>query len=457
MLSTLGYGLTPRYHTLRKKLLLGNSVVALFGDSLEVHNGQTSNAAGSEEYSNWSRGYYNWCRVLDPRGRWDNWYDTVPSGRNAQGQNQGISGNSTTQMLARISNVTNLTGVKVVIMGGGTNDINQNDPISTIISNFQSMIATFKGLGIKTILLTPPSRPTSGTSSWASGSTQRTAWLSVCSQMQGLADADPNWVKIVRRDLISSNNDTDRTPKTGHLQSDNVHLTPIGGYHIASDPGGLIEKLAQWVAPFTGFPAAVQSGELCINPTLAGTSGTVSTGCTGVAPNSMRFRRTTGANITAVGSKETINGEEFFKIVITRNGAGGVEIISLDHATGNITAGLPSAGSWMRHAMRFRSNASPAIVSINLQAREQPSTPANMNAQSMRTDTGLLWENAALQATDGGGLWQISPPWQWRTGGTSILWNALISVDNSTAGTDTIWISRMHLYPVSDPKPSLGF
>lgn len=274
--------------------------------------------------------------------------------------------------------------------------------------------------------------------------------------MQALADADPAWVQIVRRDLISSNNDADRTPRTGHLQADNVHLTPIGGYHIATDSGGLIEKLANWLNPFTDFPAVAQSGDLCNNPTLSGSSGTVTAPCTGVAPTSMRMRRVTGSQITAVGSKETINGEEYFKVVVTRNGLSSSETIAVDMGS-NISSGLPAVGNWMRHAMKFKTNASTGLISVHLQAREQPSSPANMNNYTMRTDTGSLWKNAAFSAPDGGGLWQISPPWQFRTGGTSILFNILMNVDNSTAGTDTFWFSRLHLYPVGTPLTSLGY
>jgi hypothetical protein len=455
MLLKLGYGLS-RKRILSSSRLPGSSVIVLFGDSLEVHNGYVSITAGSEEYANWSRGYYNWACLLGQRGKWDNWWDSATPYRNFQGQNQGISGNTTTQMVARKADVYNITGVKVVLQGGGTNDINQSDPVATILANHANMIAEWKSRGIKTILLTPPPRPTSGTNSWASGSATRLAWFDVCAGMQALADADPDWVQIVRRDLICSNDDADRTPKTGYIQSDNVHLAPIGGYHVAKDSGGVIEKLANWVDAFTDFPAVSQPGEITSNPTLSGSGGTVSTGCTGVAPNGMRFRRSSGSNITAVGSKETINGEEYFKIVVTRNGAGGTETIQVDYGA-NISSGLPSAGTWFRSAMKAKWDASAKIFGVFLQARQQPSTPANMNNYSMRIDTGYLWENAAVEDGSGNGVWQFGPPQVTKTGITSILYNALITVDNTAAGTDTIWISRMHLYTIDDPRTALGY
>ncbi|MFA7276761.1 MAG: GDSL-type esterase/lipase family protein [Pseudobdellovibrionaceae bacterium] len=453
MLLHLGYGISaPSF----PKTLSGDSVIVLFGDSLEAHNGYATTSAGSEEFSNWSRGYYNWCHILDPRGPWVNWYDATKTGRYFQGTNQGISGNTTTQMVARKADVYNVTGVKIVVQGGGTNDINQGDSVATILANHANCIAEWKSRGIKTVLMTPPPRSLEGTNSWAAGSAERLAWFDLCDGTQALADADPDWVQIVRRDLICGNNDANRTPKTGYLNVDNVHLNPIGGYHVAADSGGLIEKLSNWIEPSTDFPAAAQAGDITTNPTLSGTGGSVSTGCTGVAPTGMRFRRSSGSYITAVGSKETINGEEYFKIVVTRNGSGGTETISLDY-NGNITAGLPAVGTWVRAAMKAKWNASAAIQNVLLQARQQPSTPANMNNYTMRVDSGYPWENVAIAAADGSGLWQMGPPMVIKSGITSILYNALITVDNSTAGTDTIWISRMHLYSVDDPRTSLGF
>lgn len=163
MLINLGYGLSGGGAQLVQRLP-GNSVIALFGDSLESHNGYGNATASTEEYSNWSRGYFNWCRMLDPRGKWDNWYDPSKA-RLYQGQNQGISGNNTTQMVARKAEIYNITGVKVVVQGGGTNDIQQDVSAATIIANHANCIAEWKSRGIKTILLTPPARPTSGTDS----------------------------------------------------------------------------------------------------------------------------------------------------------------------------------------------------------------------------------------------------------------------------------------------------
>ncbi len=451
-----GYGLSPRHHKKRNSLLAGDAVIALFGDSLEQHNGYGSNSANAEEHSNWSRGYMNWARIVDPRGRFDTWFDASAGTKYFNGQNQGVSGNQTSHMLARITNLTGITGLKVAIIGGGTNDLNGSRALQSIKDDLRAIYDAVLATGAKIIIMTVPPRPITGTDSWASGGAIRADWLLLSAWMQAQADADPARIKIVRRDLICSNADADRTPKTGYLNSDNVHFAPKGGYHVAADSGGLIEALAAWISPFTGFPAAAQSGDKCTSPTLTGSGGTVSTACTGVAPNLMRFRRSSGSNITAVGSKETINGDEYFKIVITRNGAGGTKKIQLD-LNGNITTGLPSTGDWLRHAIKFKAAAADALLSIQLEAREQPSAGSNMDNYTMRSDTGYLWENVTLAALDGGGLWQLSPPWQWRASGTSIIFNTLINIDNSVAGTDTVWIGRMQLYPVSDPKPSLGF
>lgn len=446
--------------------LPGDVVVALFGDSLEQHMGVASASVGSEEFSYWSRGYMNWTQMLDPRGRWINWYDASQTSKFYIGQDVGISGNTTTQMIGRITDLTSIRGCKLAIIGGGTNDINEDDPIATIKSNLSSCYAAAIAAGMKVIIVTPPPRTTGGANSWASGSAERLAWMALSIWMQQQADANPSNIKIVRRDMICANDDADLSPVTGYLQSDNVHLTPLGGYAVAvgrTGWPGLVEVMSQWVNSFTLFPAGVQAGDLAPNPTCTGTAGTISTGATGTAPDNMRLQRAAvtgnGAGVSVVGSQETVSGIVYQKMVFTRDGTGGTATFNLDKI-GNITvtgAGAAEPGTWYRGWMQFKANASAAFQSISLRARGQPTTPANMDAQSMKTDTGLPWPTAAFQKADGSPLWQSCPPIKLRPGTTSILWGAIIILDNTAAGTDTVWISRMQLVPVGEPTQPLGY
>lgn len=443
--------------------LNGNTVVALFGDSLEQHNLTGAINAGSLELSNWSRGYMNWTNMFGQAGRWINWSDANVTNRLAKGFDWGISGNNTSQMAARTTDITSITGVKVCVVGGGTNDISSttnSGNAAAVLSLFQSNMTSIKNdllaAGIKIIFVTIPPRPTTGTGStgWESGSAGRQVWFDACSFIQGLADADPDNIQVVRRDLICSNADADRTPKTGYLQSDGVHLTPMGGAAVATDSGGLVEALAEWIEPFDEYPAAVTTGDIATNPTCTGTGGTASTGTTGTVCTGMRVQRSAGSTgVTCVASKETIGDIEYQKLVFTSDGTatGGNNATFLLDKSGNITVPLAKAGSWYKGWMQFKADASPLIEGISLRARGQPSTPANMDAQAMKSDTGLLWPNIALEKADGSPLWQSTPETQFKNGTTSVLWAATIIINNQAAGTTTVWISRMQLVPILDP------
>lgn len=434
--------------------LPADAVIAVFGDSLEQHHGTGVATAGSEEYSNSSRGALNWCRILDPRGRWSNWYDASKASKFFIGQNVGISGNETSQMEARIADFTNIRGLKLLIIGGGTNDLNASRTTAQIMADLTTCYEAATALGIKCIILTPPPRALTGTNSWASGSAIRLEWMSLCAAMQAYADADPTNFKIVRRDHICANEDADLSPIAGHLNADNVHLTPSGGYAVAigkTGYTGLIDTIASLVDSYTPyFPAASVTGDLSPNPTMSGTAGTVSTGCTGTGADSFTIQRQSGSTgVTCVASKDGAAQ----KLVFTRDGTGGT--VALFTVGRTITSPVPAVGKWYQGFMKFRANASSAFQQISLQTRSQPSSPSNSNHYAMKIGTGAPWPSVDLSAS--AGFWQACPPFKTKVGTTSVIFLCNITIDNATAGTDTIWIDRMQLIPIPDPVQQLGY
>lgn len=443
-------------------VLLGpDTVIAVLGDSQEQHQVTGAINTGSAELSYWSRNAINWARMFDPRGRMVNWYDANVTNRISNGFNKGVSGNDTAAILARVTDITNIPNVKVCIVGGGTNDISTTTTSGNAAARYTAAItnlrATYDALlaaNIKIIILSIAPRNIGGANGWASGSAARQLFLDICTWMQAQADADPTRIQIVRRDLLMSTGDADRTPITGYIQSDDVHITPMGGAAVALNSGGLVEKLANWVAPFTEFPPAVALGDIATNPTCSGTAGTLGTATTGVVCDGMRGQRSSGSTgVTCVASKETVGGIDYQKLVFTCDGlaVGGTNTTYLFDKPSNITSPLPKPGTWMQGFMQFKADASPLFEGISLRPRGQPSTPANMDSQAMKTDNGNLWPNIALNKADGSPLWQATPQFQLKDGTTSILWHVAITINNQTAGTATVWISRMHLIPVPDP------
>lgn len=443
-------------------LLPGNSTVVItYGDSLEGQAAATTVTNGtstSNECSYLSRNYQNWNRVLDPRGKWDFWFapdaSPGPEGVNYIGQNKGVGGDQTSDMqgaarlndlLAMIAYVVSQGGTPVVGIGGGTNDLNASSTAAAIMTRLTNIYTQVLNAGARIIIVTVPPRPTSV---WSSGGAIRTQWLALSPLMQAYADANPTRVKIVRRDLICSNADADRTPITGYLESDNVHLTPIGGYHVAVDSGGWNEKLASWIAPYTYAPADVVSGDLWLNPTFTGTGGSVSgTGMTGIIADNCQLRLASGTGVACVGSK-VAGGQQ---LVFTRDGTGGIVNITFGSPSGTLT-NIPATGSWIRGYVSMTATASTQWQGVCMRLRTQP-TVNGQDSQSMKTDTGLPWPSYAI-----GGVWpwQQTNPIQIPSGVTSFLSTVNFSIDNSVTGVDTVVVSRMHILPIIDPRDSLG-
>jgi lysophospholipase L1-like esterase len=83
--------------------------------------------------------------------------------------NKGISGNNTTQMLARFSTdiLANANSGEYVVIWGGINDLAQDVPLATIQSNLQSMYTQAKAAGL--IVIANNISPWKGSAFWTSG------------------------------------------------------------------------------------------------------------------------------------------------------------------------------------------------------------------------------------------------------------------------------------------------
>ena len=78
-------------------------------------------------------------------------------------RNAGIAGNTTTQMLARIGTDVLAYAPDVVLMLGGTNDIQSgmtNAQIATCMGNLESMVRLMLQAGILPVIVTPPAKST---------------------------------------------------------------------------------------------------------------------------------------------------------------------------------------------------------------------------------------------------------------------------------------------------------
>ena len=142
--------------------------VAALGDSITIGNGANGGDVGSGAYLTWACAASGGVLVplIDGFG--------------------GVAGNTTTQMLARITDITGLTPKpsRCFVMGG-TNDSNGSLNMTTYKSNIQAIVTALRTALIEPILLLIPPKDANNTEV-----AQINAWLSLYGAVSGVQVID---------------------------------------------------------------------------------------------------------------------------------------------------------------------------------------------------------------------------------------------------------------------------
>lgn len=238
---------------------------AVFGDSISFANVITS---GGTQRTNESVGYLTCYNAL--------------SGQRMTfevANNQGVSGNTTADMLARRTDLAALS-FDVCFVLGGTNDITAKTAASTITSNLGTIydyLCNTLGKTVIALTILP-----------------RSYWTGFTAGEITAGKADINtvntWImnqngsrggKVIAVNLYTNfTGSTPDEPKTSATY-DGLHPAPYGGMINGMDLYAALE-------PYFGNAAAIDfsTGNLLTNGTLSGTGGTASTNFTGsVASN----------------------------------------------------------------------------------------------------------------------------------------------------------------------------
>lgn len=281
-------GITPR---------AGSPVVAFIGDSLTDMGADITGGSRSKYFL----GYSGWVPVLS--------FQAVTT---REELNFGISGETTTQILARTDAaiVTMKTyGVTDCVVLAGTNDIS-SDPawVATATANLTSIYNKLTAAGIDIMAICPPLR--------GAGSTPTNGGLSrVCEWIRSESWRRKNMIVVDPR-LVTGDPQTastDQVMRTG-LNSDlpNVHWSVKGTYLV----GKLIAEAFLRKYPGLGRTPFFDprddwhttdnvGGNLLTNGELAGTTGPVSGGSTGNLATNLNCSSTLAAGITCAFSKTT--------------------------------------------------------------------------------------------------------------------------------------------------------
>ncbi|MCF0043627.1 SGNH/GDSL hydrolase family protein [Dyadobacter fanqingshengii] len=282
-----------------------NSRIVIFGDSLIAQT--TGSATNYTAFQSTAFATYALLRINNSL--------FLPTNGN-----KGISGNTTTQMLARLGAAVSLNPA-LVIMDGGTNDAAGGASAATIISNLTYIHNAFKAIGAYVIIITIPPRFAPAALSPAAEIVRNT----VNTFIKTLTSET---TKAVNLDLVVNN---------AAFYADGLHFNPTGAY-AASTP--VTEALLDFIRPTNLADSFFADNSFTANPIMAGSTGTKNI-ATGTVATSWLLDASSAGGATVVGSKTMDNGLNQQVITISGSYTGNSKsvVLSQEFNTNGLAAG----------------------------------------------------------------------------------------------------------------------
>lgn len=297
----------------------------------------------------------------------------------AQDLNFGVSGETSTQILARVNDAANSRADAVVVLAG-TNDRGVAALSAAItIANLTAIITALRAKNKRVFLLTVPPRGLSGTPYFTAGSQQLNylyavnTWIKrVASQARGVTVIDPwaDWADPLSNVAAF---------RAGQINAaDAAHFGPASAYPIGKLLAAEFAKAypaIDWL-PKSNFDVydAINNptGALNTNPMMDGTSGTLSGSTptpTGQVADSWSLSGTDGG-FTLAGSKQTVGNDVFQRIALGGTpGAGSDRLVTLGQSISQ-SAGRVVAGDVLEAFARVKVGASSGLFGIALILQE---------------------------------------------------------------------------------------
>lgn len=120
------------------------NTIVLFGDSITANNNVNAGVAPANTMTQWKLsdiGYFTWANI-----KLKNAFKVL--------RNSAIAGQQTTQLLARVQTDVVSYKPEYCLLMAGINDVNNNVPADTIVSNLQALYRELTSAGIKVIACT---------------------------------------------------------------------------------------------------------------------------------------------------------------------------------------------------------------------------------------------------------------------------------------------------------------
>lgn len=422
-----------------------------------IQRGAFSNNMGV--HSSCVRGAMSWVRLWDHRYNTDMWYDASlawMSGANQiAGSHSGVAGDHLVKEGSAPGTIERTPWIaarqpNIVHLDNGTNDISSGDGVTSaahVITRLDRQMAMLRNEGIWCVIQTITDR-----GAWPEGSEKAlivagvNAWIKAQSGRDGLRVLD-----------ITGLGFNYPTFDASLFGSDILHPNPKGGKAIAS---ALLPILQEMVEPGETWNLDPADGNIWPSNGLLGTTGTISASYgSGQVATGHRVTRNSGSAVTAVCSKEVIDGayeKQVIQFTSIGGGARGENWRFVYGAAATLLSALGLVeGDWFEMLMYLECSASPLWNSISLQAELYQSTTLRISS-----GTGFINPDDGTQdlpLSEGWSGWLRMMPTLVQGGVDRFrLDSRPLSIDiNATApGTGVMKISKPIIRKCADPRPA---
>lgn len=426
--------------------------LAAIGDSQIAFNVLQSGAIGSDLAANSNAlGFIQQALAMDPRFRFDSWYQAgEPTGRNVGGANQGVFGDHLGNgplggIVGRLPQV--LAGKPdVLVLQGGSNTISSGDDgqssAAYVIAKLEVALVLCRQAGVPVIL---------------SGIYPRGDWPVGDARHQSVVTANA-WIRAQStREGVVGLLDVEAmlapggVPDTSLFMADKVHLSTKGAVRVARE--ALLPILQRVIAPGRWFEVDPAAGNLhgLAAAQMGGTTGSRTGGIvpTGAVANNCILTGSSNAS-AIVASKEVIAGAMEAQVLdITPADLVAASYGQATFSPPIVTAGLPSAGQWIRAMMFVETGTAVALSCLRLQLAVRQGTTVRARNYALTVSS----DSFGLAMPARGGIWLITEPLCVPEGVTfDRLFTALEIYWDKLAPAFQLKISRPMIRIVTDPS-----
>jgi lysophospholipase L1-like esterase len=454
----------------------GGLKLAVIGSSLTQHN--TTVNFGSNRIGNSARGWINWFNAFmgQPFSH-PNWIDSGDAnGRNFSGANFGVSGQASTVIAGRISDVI-ARRPDIVVLQSGTNNVSSD---AIVYADNTSMIDRLIAAGIAVLYFPITPRRTTNvgadTTAWAAGSEARKNAMQLNERMKQycLTKKGAIYVDVNKYLVDPDTNDGDPFSNVLDDSVDSVHFSNHGAFLIGLAIYEQVKQLFPQNTPLRiSNPEDLYDathnvfGNHWVNPTMSitsttnhSTAGSVGTGVTAatgsgdtsVARN-VRVERSSGASTGVARMIDRTQGlGKWQELEVTAAGEAGETLFLIRSNSADITHTL-AAGTWVQAGFDAQMDA----FGSNARFSGFRNLDANLDLRGTGGSLGVARGMEQFGAYDLPNMaWSgtiITQPFQIPTGCDRFRYRAEVIVDdNTTGGTGKVRVGSMFIRQVPDPR-----